>query len=220
MPEQFFDSIELALVNSVAQANLENLIGDVAETTLDAMTQNGLTREIPIFSFISNIYNGVVAVREQIFLRKIHKFLCVFKEIPRREREEFIERLGIDTGTRIKAGQALILLLDRLDDVEKPELVGRVYRARLGNRISFDEMRRFSSIVDRAFLPDLYALKNAPAGQRLDGLTGHQLEALGLASLAGQDFGTVDGIGAETWYEVNDLGSHFAQIVFTNDRTT
>lgn len=155
MTNRTIESVELALFNSVAQANLEGLVGDIAETALDAMTNDEFVSSIPVFNFVSKLYNGVVALRDQIFLHKVHSFLCVLKEVPQKKRAKFMEELEADAGTRAKAGQALILLLDRLDSLEKPQLIGRAYRARLEGTISFDEMRRFSAVIDRGFLQDL-----------------------------------------------------------------
>ena len=217
MTENARQSVDIALIDSVAQSSLEGLVGDIAEITLDTMIRDELISAIPIFGTIVKLYNGIVAVHDQIFLRKVHGFLFEMKDIHQEKRTEFIEELTIDSGSREKAGQALVLILDQLNDLEKPALVGTVYRARLEGTISLEEMKRFTSIIDRCFLSDILSLRNASPGVRLDDLAGQQLEALGLASVAGQNMGLIGGIVSGTWYTVNELGVLFAEVVFGFD---
>ena len=100
-------------------------------------------------------------------------------------------------------------------DLDKPWIIGRLYRARLNSRPSFAELRRFCMIVERAHVPDLVELARLPEGERVDNVAAPFLHAFGLVSNMGEDYGTIDGIGAETWYEMNELGWKFLKLAFS-----
>ena len=108
----------------------------------------------------------------------------------------------------------MALLLERLDDLEKPEVIGRLYRAKLERRISFEELQRFCMIVERAYLPDLATWSHFRPGYQVNETAAPHLNALGLVSQTGEDYGTFDGLGAKTWYEVNDLGRKFLAVAY------
>ncbi|MFT5175540.1 MAG: hypothetical protein ACI8W7_003731 [Gammaproteobacteria bacterium] len=173
MSSDTLESLELTMVDSVGRTYREGLVADVAEVTLDALTSDAFISSIPIFGAVSKLYGGVVAIRDRLFLRKIHSFLVSVGDSTKEERDRFAAELAEDAGSRARAGEALLLLLERLDDLKKPDLVGRLYRAGLRQQINLVELRRFTSIIDKAFLPDLLALRGATPGTRLDGIIGH-----------------------------------------------
>ncbi|MEQ8738656.1 MAG: hypothetical protein RID59_08865 [Hoeflea sp.] len=207
-------SIELSVIDSIARGELKGLAIDAAELTLDVIVSDELVSAIPVIGSISKLYKAGISIRDRIFVKKIASFLGQLADIDQTSRERFATQLASDEGSRTKAGAALILLLDHLDDLEKPEIIGRLYRKRLEGQISFNELRRFCMIVERSFLPDLHTLANIPDGEQVEGDFARLLYALGLVAITGEDYGTFDGIGGHTWYEVSDLGRRFISAAF------
>ena len=218
--ENNFESLEVSLIDSIAKGEIKGLAADFGEISLDALLDDGLLQSIPVVGTVARIYRATISIRDRLFLRKVLLFLREFADFSQAERKAFADRLDADEGSRENAGAALTLLLDRLDDLGKPAIGGRLYLARLNDIISFDELRRFCMILERAHLPDLIALARLPTGARVDSIAAPYLEALGLASITGQDYGTFDGIGAETWYEVNEQGIRFLSIAFQNQHSS
>ncbi len=60
-----------------------------------------------------------------------------------------------------------------------------------------------------------YNLAAVGALERVDNVAAPFLHALGLVSITGEDYGTIDGIGAETWYEMNELARKFLKLAFS-----
>lgn len=208
-------SLEVSLIDSIANAEMKGLVGDATELALDAVLDDGLLRDIPVVGTVSRIYRTAVSIRDRLFLKKVLSFLSEFSGVEESERQRFAEQLETDEGSRARAGAALALLLDRLDDLDKPRIIGRLYRARLNNGLSFAKLRRFCMIVERAHLPDLIELVHLPDGERVDNVAAPYLHALGLVSITGEDYGTLDGVGAETWCEVNGMGRTFLTLAFS-----
>ena len=209
------DALEVSLIDSIAKGELKGLAGDAVEIAIDAVLDDNLLQAIPVVGTIGRLYRTGVSIRDRLFLRKVLSFLNELSDVRESDRKRFAEELGKDAGSRSRAGAALVLLLERLDDLEKAEVIGRLYRARLEHGLSFDELRRFCMIVERAHLPDLVALSRLSSGQRVDELIAPYLHALGLVRETGKDFGTFDGIGAETWYEMSELGEKFLKVSFS-----
>jgi hypothetical protein len=64
-----------ALVRSVWSGGISDIAFDAGEILLDSALDEGLLRDIPVFSWIAKTYGLVNTVRERIFLQKIFRFL-------------------------------------------------------------------------------------------------------------------------------------------------
>ena len=61
------------------------------------------------------------SVRDPLLAKKLGRFLFALQSVPLDERQAFHDSL-MDRADRRRVGEALLLLLDRLDDMDKPEL--------------------------------------------------------------------------------------------------
>ena len=120
---------------------------------------------------------GIASSTQFRFLKKIARFLVQLREIPSERREEFARRLEEDPRFRERLAENLLLVLDRLDDSSKPELIGKIFRAYILGRTDYETCTRLCSAVDRAFYADLLALKK---GVRLSEDTTLLLSGAGL----------------------------------------
>jgi hypothetical protein len=208
------DSLEVNLIDSIAKNELENLTVDLAEVALDMVIDDEFLKLIPVVGPIVKCLRAAHSIKDRFFIKKVAMFLQELGQINQAKRQRFVEQLAIDEGSRSKAGESLVFLLDRLDNLYKSRIIGRIYLARLENKIGAIELRRFCMIVDRAFLPDLDVLSQHYTVHLQDEESASLLYALGLVKIAGQDYGTIDGIGAKTWYEISHLGRRFMSIAF------
>jgi len=209
------DSVEVAMIDSVSKAEFVGIGSDLAEVAFDAVMNDGLLKDIPVFGTVAGVVRSGVALRDRIFLKKVHSFLFEVNKASKKDRDEFVKNLSEKKGRKEKAGAALMLLLDKLDDIDKPEIVGRIYIAKIEGRISEAELRRFCMIIERAFIPDLLELAELKDGEKVDDDAAPLLAALGVVTLSGENYGTLDGIGAETWYEINETGKKFVSVALT-----
>jgi len=208
--------IELSLIDSVAVDKLKDILLDLSEVGIDTILNNDLIKSIPIVGIISKIYGATVSVREHIFLRKVLSFLSETSNSSDEDRKNFLTKISRTKGLKEKIASSLLLRLDRLDDMDKPKLIGRIYTAHILEKISLDEMNRFTMIVDNLYLPDLIQLAKLNEGDHIDDISGYYCNILGIAKMTGIDLGSLDGIGGETWFEINELGNKFLSAVFSN----
>ena len=178
--DQRLCSVEISLLDSLTHQELNELIVGALEFTLDNLTDNPLIKAIPVFGTLIKLHNGYVSVRDRLFIKKVLEFLYPLADTEVQQRELFLDELAVDKGSRHKAGHALVLLLDRLDDLHKPQFIGRLYRAKMKERVNMEQLHRLCFIVDRAYIGDLLSIRGRKMGEEINGLLGHQLEALGL----------------------------------------
>lgn len=208
--KQQTNTLEVSIIDSVA---LEKL-GELTEMGVDSILDNELLKSIPVIGIISKASGAFLAIKERLFLRKIIYFLNEVSNSPHIKRQQFLIDISKDQGSREKAGAALMLLLDKLDDINKPELIGRIYSAKISGSISFEELNRFSMMVTQLYLPDLLDLAKLNGKEKIDDLAAPSFHTIGIAKMVGYNLGTFDGIGAETWYEINELGQKFLSVIF------
>jgi hypothetical protein len=200
------------------RGELRPLGADLSEIGLDLLVESDFLRSLPVMSFVTATFDSYKAVKAYLRRRKILSFLGEIADAPSEKQKAYAEKLAADAGSRENAGAALLLLLERLDDIEKAALVGRLYRTYLEGRIDYSCLRRFCSIVDRAFLSDLAELSRSKTVDGFSRETGAHLYSLGLLAVAGEDLnGWPDGSpGSKFTYAVNDLGRRFLDSAFSS----
>jgi hypothetical protein len=92
-------------------------------------------------------------------------FLDGLKDIPKEKITKFLDDVDVKPDYENRVGEAIILLLDRYDHLEKPRLMAKLFAAYVNNEISCDEFLWLSTAVDRALIFDLRTLLDYYAGK-------------------------------------------------------
>ena len=150
--------LEHDLINSVTSEKLKELASEGAEVALDNFLSDGVLKDIPIFGSLYKIYQAGHSIRDAIFAKKVFRFLTGLKDIPSSQRKAFIEKMDGSEIFNHRVGEKLIVILDRLDDLDKPTIIARLFNATVCETIKFETFLKLASIVDKAFLPELLRL--------------------------------------------------------------
>jgi hypothetical protein len=153
MPAQEDQSLEESLVRSIAKPNLTEL-ADLAEVGLDQLLQEGVLRDIPVLGTLVGLYRTMGIVRDRIFATKVIRFLVGLSNTPIKDREQFLEEHD-EPAKRRELGETLVLVLDRLDDMQKPEALARLFAAYLQGRFDLVMFRRLATALDRVPLSSI-----------------------------------------------------------------
>lgn len=209
------NSLQDRIVESIYSPKLIEVGKDIAEVALDSLLDDGILKDLPIIGTIVSVYNGAMDIRDRIFIAKIARFLFRLSDVPIEQRRLFEERVSADQKLKRKVGVTLALLLDRLDDIEKPDFVAWCFGAYLNATITFDVFRRMSSAIDVAFVEDLKAICNEDIRQTIEekddslsnmSRTGFvEFRAVGIEG-AWKDMGSIK-------YSLSPLGLLFVRIV-------
>lgn len=145
--------------NSIISNELINLSEDIVEIGIDAFLANGLLKEIPIINSFIELAKVGIGIRDKLFAKKILKFLYELKEIPDGVRREYVNKLNANSNYSAKVGESLLLIIDKLDDMRKAELIGKLFAYLINGVICYETFLRLSIIIEKCFLPDLSKLK-------------------------------------------------------------
>lgn len=147
-----------ALIQSAAKENIMDLASDFAETILDSQDIGDLLKSVPIFGILFKSYKAYLGIRELLFLKKVARFLQAAGEVSDRKRQRFLNEMKNSPKEEQKAGETVLLLLDRIDDFDKASMIGKLFAAHVEERIEFWWFQELASAVVRCSLSALNAL--------------------------------------------------------------
>ena len=214
MVEREEPSLELSLVSSIAEPQLVELAADLGEVGFDQLLKDGVFRDIPVFGTLAGLVRIGGVVRDYVFARKVRRFLVGLSAISLYDREQFVEQIG-SRAERKRLGDTLVLLLDRLDDMEKPEALAKLFAAYVRGRFDFATFRQLSTALERvplSSLPELQKLYRPGAAEFvLGGEHLGQFVVAGLVDIRFTPTGPTGGPGGS--YVKNSLGELFLEIL-------
>ncbi len=195
-----------SLVESIGSSELSG----IAAMGLDALVNSGVS----VFGNLRSLFSLSDNITNYLYARKLEEFFRGVSDIPKEERQKQCAKLLVSEKERIRVGEFLLLLLDKLDDIAKAELVSKVFVAYLRERISQDEMRLMARAIN------LLDIKHLQGGLGKDFDTMQALAMCGLARIEVGDSPPknppgmgLDGIEAIIVYKVNALGETLASIL-------
>lgn len=150
-----YEKVPEQIIDGVVDENLSSLGADIAEVGLDTLLKNGFLKDLPVVGIIFKSLHAAKNIHDRMFIAKVARFMLSLKDVSEKDRERFKERLMQDPKFKKKVGETLCLVLERLDDVDKPEILARVFKAYLADKIGFSDFRRLASAIDIAFIDDL-----------------------------------------------------------------
>ena len=121
---------------------------------------------MPIIGTITGVAKTVIAVRDKLLVRKIYSFLIGLKDVSFEERQKFVDDLENNSNYQRQVGENLIMLLDRLDDLDKPFMISKIFKAHLRGDINYHQFLRFASVIDRMLVKDLQNLLEEISSQK------------------------------------------------------
>ena len=175
-------------------------LGDLAETVSEV---------VPPIKFAGDMARIALSLPDRILWAKINRFL---QAVPITGQGDFVRRLKDDPTTRKKVAEHLVLTLDKVDEMEKAEILAKVFTAFAEQKISLETFKRLASSINAAFSGDLLLVQSAtPAA--LEPFLGSLVHA-GLAEVVAKQLG-------DAWNDhrvvaapqLNVLGKIFQQIM-------
>ena len=116
-------------------SELFDTVADLFEATGDQLLQEGILRDVPLIGTVVGIARVVGTISDRIFLLKVKKFIFSLSKLSDVEKDDFSEQMDKDEKLRSKVGETVVLLLDRSDDLEKVEILAKIFSVYIKNRI-------------------------------------------------------------------------------------
>lgn len=201
------DDLGISIVKSVCSSETRDLAVDWAEVGIDLLLDEGVLKEAPFLGTVVKLASISKTIRDRLFVRKVCAFLKASPEFDDVERLGFAREHLDDPVKARKLSDAIVFSLDRLDDLEKAEMLAKVFAALVRKHISYMEFRRLAGGIERAIVDDLRVLLSNPASPMLENEEFLRLlEPAGFVSTGGGS-SRAGAIGTRT--DVNSLGKLF-----------
>lgn len=211
------DNVGAAIVKGVCNPEAKDLAADLGEFELGALLDEEVLKEIPIIKSVIACRKTWTTIQDHLFLRKVAGFLLACPSFTDAEKEAFFRAHLNDVQKTKKLGETIVLVLDRFDDMEKPELLAKFFAAFVRGKIDLETFRRLAAAIDIGFIEDLksflghctFTVDSYLASNLIrTGLVHAKLKNHGVG-IYGEDYHVV----GEFIYEATDLGRTFDWIL-------
>ncbi len=208
----------MLLVSDSLQHKSLELATELAEVGIDQLLSDGLLKEFPVLGTAVRLASLGLGVRDALFIRKVARFLreLALNGTHHEQPVQSGETFAMCTPEQAKrVGEAIALILDRMNDVDKPVILAQVFKAFARGKISFEQFRRLANSVDIAFVDDLRALARMNGGRTSDSSAYlESLQSSGLTALSQTGTPVTSAYGESSVYHpviLTDLGRLFIE---------
>ena len=217
-------SLSLSFSNSLSE-DVAGIASEYAELGLDALTEDGVFKNIPIISTFMSVYRIGNSIWEKHHIAKLIAFLNEINNAiaDEEERVKYREKFSGNEKFRDRELEYIIILIDRYIAFEKPQMLAKLYLAYLDDKLTWNELTMYAEIIDR-FLPGDWNLLDenklsayTPESAAIDGV--QRLISMGLVSQKRQKSQVFNIHGEELaglglkGYTLTDFGSKLKQII-------
>ena len=150
--------IEKSITETIKTSNLSELTIDYAEVFTDSVLKDGILKDIPIVNSIVGVGKIGFAINDYLFLKKILSFLVNIKDVHQSQREKLLLKIENSEKYQKNVGEAILLIINKIDDLEKPKIIGKIFSFFLNGEIDYETFLRLSQSIEKVFLPDLSKL--------------------------------------------------------------
>ena len=200
-----------------------DMAGNFLEIGLDALSKEGLIRDIPFVSTVAALFHMGQSISDWNSLRKLAAFIEQINHsiCSEAELEKYRASFEREERTRNTELTHLLILIDRYLGVDRPKMLAKLYLAYLRGEISWDDLTSYAEVIDR-LLPCDYSLMTEEGIQSVDYKnvnSGYlRLAALGIMIDYGRNTGYSEmGVaiigGHRKSYALTDFGRKLAQIL-------
>ncbi|KRB57167.1 hypothetical protein [Flavobacterium sp. Root186] len=177
------EDIETSLVTSIAKSDLKEIVSDIAEISLDTFFDDGIIKDVPIIGSLAKLYSAGKNIQEKIFEKKIIAFLLETEKAKKESKNKFYDDLNNNESLRKKVGEQILVILEKIDDLEKPTILGKLFKNFIEEEINFEMFHRLATIIANCFLPDLKKLSIYKDKSQFNTFTSISLENSGLVHM-------------------------------------
>lgn len=150
-------SVEDEMGLTIKNSDLTKINGEIVELGLDYFLEEGILRDIPVVGAINGVYNLSKNIRTAYFIKKIVRFLFQLNDTTIYERTEFINSIESKEGYT-KVGEALILIIERMDDFQKADILGKLLKASIQGKFDYNTFLYLSHLINNNHTRHLFTL--------------------------------------------------------------
>ncbi len=190
-----------------AEEHLLEALLENGEVLIDQLVKSDVIKDFPVLGTALKICKVGSNLRDYIFAAKIHKFITGLSSVSPNLKAKFKKKIVDNPEEKKRVGEIVLLTIDKISDLEKPEIIAKIFLAYMDGHLTSDELRRIVEAIDLAFIDDLKIfLRTSRPSEKSKEAYMRYLTRSGLTEIvAGKTF---DEIG-EIYFEFSKLGKKF-----------
>ncbi len=150
-----------AVIETLRDAeDLKDVASQLGDLAIDEVLDEGLARNIPVVELFRKLYKATASYSDYLLTKKLIQFLTGLSSVPLEQRRDQIARLDVDVEHRRILGENPMLLLDKLNDMRKPEMLSRAWKAYLQGKIDRTTLCALNHAIELVHVEDLPALRD------------------------------------------------------------
>jgi hypothetical protein len=184
------------------------------EVMADVATKGEVFALVPGVNWAFKALKAKDAIADAIYAKKLVEFINGIGEFSDDERAKAAAQFEKAGAT--KAGETVLLVLDRITDLDKPALLGFLFRCFATGKLTAQQLRRLCVAVDFGFADDLLDLLDPDAKLSKEEVQDcrRRLVPTGLTSL---HIASGFGVGGESSHHYTRIGVLFFKLINGTD---
>ncbi len=153
--DKIVPAFETSLLEPIFSSSFE-----LAEIGIDSLLDSGLFRDIPIVSMIVGIGKTSQNLHDRNLLKQTLAFIKTFNEGHINEGKLNKYKTILENNTK-KAEDELgrvLIILNRNVEIKKSQLLAKVFRAYVSEKIDWEQFCELSEVISRLFISDIQLL--------------------------------------------------------------
>ena len=126
-----------------------------SEVAVDLLTDDAVVGSIPVIGSAFKLCKAADAIRDKLLVAKLTSFFNAFDKVSEATKDQIKEKISASSEEAQAVGASLLLAIDRVTDISKPQIFSYLFLAYIDGIINAQEFRRIVQAVDAAFTDDL-----------------------------------------------------------------
>ena len=125
------------LESVIKDSKLPELATEYSEILIDAILDEGVLKDMPLVGSVIGIVKFTNSIDQHFMTKKLYKFLFQLHKIPSEKRIKKIEEINSSQKYSCSVGEKILELLDKIDSEGKPEILGKLFKAVIQEKIDY-----------------------------------------------------------------------------------
>lgn len=155
-------NVSEAFSDALAAPELHEVGVSVADAILDSALEDGFLKTLPLVKYLHAALRLGKGIKDRLFLKRLISFLSPVGDVSQEQRAAMIAQIDHSGEFRVKVGEKLLYIIEKCDDHEQSEIVGRLFAACLRGELTYEEFLRGAHAVQMLLTHDLWKFVRMP----------------------------------------------------------
>lgn len=196
---------------------------DLGELGIDSLLDDGIFKDIPIVNLVMGIGKTTQNIHERNLLQQTLNFIKSFNEksIDEKKLKKYKEKIDRNKKMAEKELGRVLIILNSNVETKKSQLLGKVFRAYVDERIDWNQFCDLSEAISRLFISDINLIYDVWQHKINDSnhCMNYQIDRLVSIGFIGtttksMTIGSNNTSNTERYLNITEFGRLFSEIIF------